>query len=264
MKKYIVIGNPIEHSLSPLLHTHWIEAKNLKATYDKKKLEKDQLKEIIFNIKNKNMSGANVTVPFKNEVIQYLDKLSPEADKTQSVNTIYLENEDVIGANTDIRGFELAINETGYDVSQKSALILGAGGVVPSIIVALKKMKASEIIVSNRTKANAENLRDLFKDLKIVEWGETPSFDLVINATSLGLNSNDNIDLDFSKVGNNKFFYDVIYNPIETNFLKTARELNHKTENGLKMFIYQAAESFKVWHGFYPDINKNTFYLFEK
>ena len=264
MKKYIVIGNPIEHSFSPLLHNHWIKEKNLNAIYDKKKLEKDKLEEIISNIKNKNISGANVTVPFKKEVIKYLDKLNPEAEKTQSVNTIYLEDNNLIGANTDIIGFELAMNDTGYDVSQKSVLILGAGGVVPSIIFALKKMQASEIIVSNRTKANAECLKDMFGDLKVVEWGESSSFDLVINATSLGLKSDDKIDFDYSKVGKNKFFYDVIYNPKETNFLKRAKELNHKTENGLKMFIYQAAEAFKVWHGFNPDINKNTFGLFKK
>ena len=264
MKKYIVIGNPIEHSLSPLLHNHWIKEKNLKAIYDKKKSKNDELKEIISSIKNKNISGANVTVPFKNEVIKYLDKLHPEAEKTQSVNTIYLEDNFLIGANTDIKGFELAMTDTGYDVSQKNILILGAGGVVPSIIFALKKMHASEITVSNRTKANAEGLKNMFGDLKIIEWGQSSSFDLVINATSLGLKSDDKIDFDYSNVGKNKFFYDVIYNPEETDFLKRAKELNHKTENGLKMFLYQAAEAFKIWHGFNPDINESTFGLFKK
>ena len=109
MKKYFVIGNPIEHSLSPLLHNHWIKIKNLQANYNKEKLEKDKLKEVISNIKNKYISGVNVTVPFKKEVIQYLDKLSPEADKTQSVNTIYLEDNIIIGANTDLAAAEIEL-----------------------------------------------------------------------------------------------------------------------------------------------------------
>ena len=106
-----------------------------------------------------------------------------------------------------------------YEVNGKKILILGAGGVVPSIIFALNKMGASEIILSNRTKHKAETLKKLFKNLSVVDWGQIPHFDMIVNATSLGLNNNENINLDFSKIEKNKFF-DVIYNPKETNFLK--------------------------------------------
>ena len=117
-------------------------------------------------------------------------------------------------------------------------------------------MKASEIIVSNRTKSNAENLKDLFKNIKIVDWGKFPVFDMIINATSIGLKNDDKIELDISKMEKNKIFYDVIYKPDETNFLKTGKKLGHKTENGKMMFIYQASAAFKLWHKIQPNINK--------
>ena len=258
MKKYLVIGNPIEHSLSPLLHNYWIKKENLQAEYEKQKTNNSQLKDLIDKIKRKEINGINVTVPLKKDIIPFLEKLSPEAKSTQSVNTIYLDNNIVVGHNTDIRGFELAIKDTKYDVKGKSVFILGAGGVVPSIIYALNNMKASSITITNRTQSKAENLKNLFKNLKIISWGKLPDFDMIINATSIGLNKKDQINLNFSVLNKNKFFFDVIYNPKETNFLKTAKSLGNDTENGKKMFIYQAAEAFKIWHGIQPDINQEV------
>ena len=124
-------------------------------------------------------------------------------------------------------------------------------------------MKVSRILVSNRTKDRAKNLKSLFKDLEIVDWGNVPQFDMIINATSLGLNKNDEINLDLSKVGQNKFFYDVIYSPTETNFLKIGKRLGNKTENGKMMFIYQASAAFKVWHGINPVINDEVIKLLD-
>jgi len=264
MKKYFVIGNPIDHSLSPQLHNYWLKKNNINGVYDKKKLDSNDLKDLVLKIKNNEIDGLNITVPFKNEIIPYLDELSKESKNTQSVNTIYLYKGKIIGHNTDIDGFELAIKNTGYEVNGKKILILGAGGVVPSIIFALNKMGASEIILSNRTKYKAETLKKLFKDLSVVDWGQMPYFDMIINATSLGLHSNENINLDFSKVEKNKFFFDVIYNPKETNFLKNAKVLGNKTENGMKMFIHQAAETFKIWHGIVPEINKEVSNFLDK
>lgn len=258
MKKYLVIGNPIDHSLSPQIHNYWIKKNNISGIYDKQKLNSSNLNELIIKIKNKEINGLNVTVPFKNEIISYLDTLSNEAKTTQSVNTIYLENDKVVGHNTDIDGFELAIKDKDYDVKGKRIFILGAGGVVPSIIFALNKMKASEIVISNRTKQKAENLKDLFKNLSIVDWGKIPYFDMIINATSLGLSNKDDFNLDFTKIEKGKFFYDVIYNPKETNFLKKAKLMGNQTENGKKMFIYQAASAFKIWHNIYPKIDEEV------
>ena len=263
MKKYLVIGNPIEHSLSPKLHNYWIEKNNIDAIYDKKKLNEEDLKNIISEVKEQRIIGINVTVPFKKSVIPFLDELSPESNETQSVNTIYLNNNKIIGHNTDIAGFELALKYSKYELRNKDILILGAGGVVSSIIYSLKKMKVSKISISNRTKQKAENLKKLFKDLNIVDWGSTVNFDVIINATSIGLKRDDEIKLDYSKVGSNKLFYDVIYNPIETNFLKKAKASGNKTENGKMMFIYQAHQAFTIWHNLMPKIDDDVIKLVE-
>ena len=263
MKKYFVIGNPIEHSLSPKLHNYWIKKNDIKAIYEKKKLNLKQLKEIILTVKNKEIHGINVTVPFKKEVIRYLDTLTPEAEITQSVNTINLVGNQIQGHNTDIAGFTLSLREINVNIVNKKILVLGAGGVVPSIIYALNQMKASSICVSNRTKNKAEDLKKLFNNITVINWGEVPDFDVIINATSLGLNDTDDIGLDFSKV-KNKLFYDVIYNPQETNFLKKAKYFGNKTVNGKMMFIYQASASFNLWHKTQPEINKEVIALLDK
>ena len=263
MKKYLVIGNPIEHSLSPKLHNHWLKENNIDGLYDKKKIDQKDLENIISEVKKEKLHGINVTVPYKKEIIPFLDELSPEAKETQSVNTIYLQNGTTIGHNTDIAGFELAIKYAKYDISNKKIFILGAGGVAPSIIYSLKKMKASKIILSNRTKEKAESLKVLFRDIEIVDWGNNPDFDMIINATSIGLNNEDEIKIDFSSVGPNKFFYDVIYNPRETIFLKKAKFLGNKVENGKMMFIYQAHQSFTLWHKKMPKIDDETIELLD-
>ena len=218
MKKYLVIGNPIEHSLSPKLHNYWIKENNIDAIYDKKKLNEHELKNIVSEVKEEKINGINVTGPFKKAVIPFLDELSLEANETQSVNTIYLQDGKTIGHNTDIAGFELAIKYAKYDLTNKKIFLLGAGGVAPSIIYSLRKMKVSKITLSNRTKEKAESLKNLFKDLEIVDWGERINFDMIINATSIGLKNEDGLNFDYSAIGPDKFFYDVIYNPRETLF----------------------------------------------
>ena len=274
MNKFLVIGNPIDHSLSPKLHNYWMEKNNINAIYEKEKLDSNDLQNFISNIRNKNICGANVTVPFKKEVIPYLDKLTPDAEATQSVNTILLDNDDkIMGHNTDIGGFENAIKFTKYDFIKKKVFLLGAGGVVPSIIFALNKMRVSSITLSNRTKKKAEELqkfsnekmlkKNKLSEIEVVNWGAIPEFDIVINATSVGLNNDQKLDLDFSNIGKNKFFYDVIYNPKETKFLKTGKDLGNQTENGKKMFIYQAAEAFKLWHNIQPEINEELIELLD-
>ena len=265
MKKYLVIGNPIDHSLSPKLHNYWINKNDIDAIYEKKETKDYELIDLISEIKKKKLHGINVTVPFKKTIIPFLDQLSADSESTQSVNTIYLNNDNkIVGHNTDIEGFEHSIKSLKLNLVNKKALILGAGGVVSSIIFALNKMKISEIIISNRTKRKAENLKDLFKNLKIIDWGEIPEVDIIINATSIGLKKNDLLNLDISKLGKNKLFYDVIYKPDETNFLKEGKKLGNRTENGKLMFIYQALAAFNVWHGIQPKIDEKIFKLLEE
>ena len=264
MKKFLVIGNPIDHSLSPKLHNYWIKQNKIDAVYEKQKLEDKDLENLIIQVKEKNINGINVTVPFKKSIIPFLDKLSDEAQKTQSVNTIYLDNNKVIGHNTDIGGFEMSIKRSNIDLSNKKVLVLGAGGVVPSIIYALTKMHVKKIIVSNRTKDKVDHLKTFFKDIDVIDWGKLSDFDMIINATSIGLKKGDKINLDFALVGTNKYFFDVIYNPKETDFLRSGKNLGHSIINGKFMFIYQALLAFNIWHNVKPDINDEVTKLLEE
>ena len=152
MKKYLVIGNPIKHSLSPKLHNYWFKKNNINANYGKKQINKGEIQDVISEIKDNKLDGINVTVPFKSDVIPFLDILTEESQITKSVNTIYIHDKKLVGHNTDIKGFELSLRETKFNLQNKTIFILGAGGVVPSIIYALEKLGVSKITVSNRTK----------------------------------------------------------------------------------------------------------------
>ena len=167
MKKYLVIGNPIEHSLSPKLHNLWIQEYNIDAVYDKKQINEVDIKEIISELRNGKIDGINVTVPFKKSVIPFLDKLTPLANETRSVNTIYKENKNgvdvVVGDNTDVGGFKQSLEYINYKVKNKKVFILGAGGVVPSILKALEKLEVAKVYISNRTKEKAKDLESYYK-----------------------------------------------------------------------------------------------------
>ena len=255
MRKYLVIGNPIEHSLSPKLHNHWIKQNNIDAVYEKKQLNESDIEGMIDKVRSGKIDGINVTIPFKKSVIPFLDQLTLIAKEAQSVNTIFKKDNKIVGDNTDIVGFEYGLKHINYDVKNKKVFILGAGGVVPSIILALEKLGVFKISLSNRTKEKAEELKKIYKDLEVINWGQCTDFDMIINATSLGLKNDDQIELDFSKIKSDKLFYDVIYNPSKTNFLLKGEELGNKIENGKMMFIYQAQLSFKIWHNILPKID---------
>ncbi len=276
MNKYLVIGNPIDHSLSPRLHNYWFKENNIKAVYEKKQIKELDIEGIISDIRNGKIKGINVTVPFKKSVIPFLDKIEiPE--KTQSVNTIYTEKNNltdtnkIIGRNTDILGFKYSLEHIKYSIKGKKIFILGAGGVTPSIIYALEEMEPSVIMLSNRTKEKAKNLIKLFPQIELVEWGEIRNFDMIINTTSLGLKENDKLPIDYGQIGSGKFFYDVIYNPKKTNFLLEAEKRGHQIENGKMMFVFQAQEAFRLFtidllnvqSGLLPSINKKVLQLLD-
>ena len=262
-KNFLVIGNPIDHSLSPKLHNYWIKKYKIDAAYEKKLLNNNEIEGLIFNIREEKIHGLNVTVPFKKMVIPFLDELSEEAEISQSVNTIYKNDNKIIGDNTDIEGFKLGLEERGLETKNKKALILGAGGVVPSIIIALKKMQVGKIYLSNRTELKAIEQKKNFPEIEIIKWGDTLDFDIIINATSIGLKEEDEININYQQISKDKFFYDVIYNPPETNFLKNAKKYGGTTRNGKMMFIYQAQKAFFIWHKIVPDIDDETINLLD-
>ena len=258
MKKYLVVGNPIEHSLSPQIHNYWIKKNNIGAIYQKKLIQENDIPEIISFLREGSLSGINITVPFKNNFIEHVDSISKEAKETNSVNTIYKVENKLVGHNTDIAGFELALRHCKYDTKKKTALIIGAGGVVSSLVVALNRMNIEKIYIKNRSIEKAENLKKRFPEINLVNWDQKVETDMIINATSVGLKPGEKLDINIESFGENKFFYDVIYNPKQTNFLLDAKNYGNRTENGKMMFIYQAHQAFSVWHKIFPEIDNDT------
>jgi shikimate dehydrogenase len=257
MKKHLIIGNPISHSLSPKIHNYWFKKNNINGVYDKMTPTSKEIEKIIQNIKDGKIHGMNVTVPFKQDIIKYLDDLSDQAKKTNSVNTIFKKDGKTYGDNTDIFGFEMAIKQSNVSLKDKTALIFGAGGVVPSIVVALQNLEIKKISISNRTKEKIKNIKDRFSLINEEKWGDLGNHDIYINATSVGLKKEDDLNLDLRSLQKNKTFFDVIYNPPMTNFLKKAKDLDHKIINGETMFLYQAQKAFELWHEIVPDIDLN-------
>ena len=277
MKKFLVIGNPISHSLSPLIHNYWMKKyKFLDCSYDKKKVEKKDLINIVNQVRKGEISGVNITVPFKKEIIELLDQVKGSAELAQSVNTLVKEGNKVCGYNTDIEGFRDSLNDDYVEFNEKKIFILGAGGVAPSILEAFVNT-ANKIYISNRTIKKAKELKkigDLSLDLlqknkniiQVIDWGKMPEIcDIVVNTTSVGLTKDENLTLDFSEYEKRKevLFYDLIYNPKETNFLKDARLRGNKTMNGKMMFLYQAMYSFQKWTGVTPEIDDKTIKLLD-
>jgi len=278
MKKYLVIGNPIEHSLSPLIHNYWMKKYHLvDSVYDKRKVEEKNLKNIIKEIRADEIVGVNVTVPFKKLIIPFLDKLDFTAEETQSVNTLFKNNNKIVGYNTDSSGFWdtiIKLYPTSGDpmmplpLKDKRIFILGAGGVTASIISALKLQGANNITLSNRTREKANELKKLFPEIEILDWGKRPAIcNVVINTTSIGLIRDEELKIDFSDYDKNFhknfLFYDLIYNPKETVFLKKARLRGNKTMNGKMMFLNQAKYAFNIWTNIMPEIDDEVIKLLD-
>ena len=260
---YLIIGNPVKHSLSPKIHNFWFKENNINSVYDKESLSEDKLETFIQRMKNEDVNGASITAPFKQKIIPYLDKLSDQAKKTQSVNTLYKKDNLIIGDNTDVYGFSQSILINDLNLKNKCALILGAGGVVPSIITGLENLLIGKIYIKNRTFEKLVKLKETFTNINPIKWNEDYDYDIVINATSIGLKQEDKLDFNFDNVKNKIIFYDAIYNPPMTNFLKLAKEKGHTFINGKSMLLLQAQKAFEIWTGINPKINEKFLNYFD-
>ena len=268
--KFAIIGSPISHSLSPTMHNYWFKKYNINAEYELLDIDKSKIQNVIDMIKNKEIKGINVTLPYKNLVIPFLTKTINDANETHSVNTIMLdEKNNLIGENTDVFGFQAAYLKSipNQEKRNKKVLILGAGGVAPSIILALLKSKIQDITLSNRTYEKSLFLRKNFKNLNIIKWDDFSKqinkFDIIINATSLGLNSGDEFKNDFSNFKKSLVYIDTIYNPAETKMIKYFKSNKIRTSNGLNMFIYQGQKAFYLWNKINPEVDDELLKLLE-
>ena len=268
--KFAIIGNPVSHSLSPIMHNYWLEKYDIKAEYEILKIEENQIQSVINKIKDKEIKGINVTLPFKKSVIPFLDRIVNDANETHSVNTVMLDqNNNLVGENTDVFGFQAAYLKSfsNQEKKNKKVLIFGAGGVAPSIILALLKSNIVDISLANRTYEKSLFLKKNFKEIKVIRWEdcsrEIGKFDILINATSLGLKTSDNFQIDFNTFKKNLLFIDTIYNPSQTQMVKFFKSKQVRSINGLNMLIYQGQKSFYLWNKINPEVDDNLLELLE-
>ncbi len=261
MKKIFgIIGNPIKHSLSPVLHEYWFKKYNIDADYSIIETSDKDLPKIIEKIKQGHYSGINVTLPFKQKIINHVDMVVNDAELTGSVNTVFLnKNKTVIGENTDVYGLQAAYLKEIDNSSNKKALVIGAGGVSPSVISSIKKSGIKNISITNRTNEKCIFLKKKFSLLNIISWtdlkSEIKNFDIIINATSLGLKNGEDFNFNFSDTKEEAIYIDTIYNPLETKTFKYLKEEGRRVYNGLDMFIYQGQKSFYLWNKINPEID---------
>ena len=252
-----VIGKPIKHSMSPIIHNYWLKKYSKLCVYKKKEVNRDSLLKIIEQIKKKKIIGVNVTIPYKKDFYNLLSHLSLNAKKSKAVNTLFLKKNNVYGENTDGVGYcEALKQEMNFNVEGKNILVLGSGGASYGIISELLNRNVSKVIISNRTKKNCYELIDNFKDkktkLELLEWEKikpNSETDLIINTTSLGMNKNEKIKIDMENLKKNTLYSDIIYKPKKTETMKNFEEKGFLTQNGLSMLVFQAAESFRLWFG---------------
>ena len=250
MKRFAVIGNPIEHSLSPILHNWVFKTLNIQSKYDKIRVTEEELSEIILKIRNDKLDGINVTIPHKENILEFLDEINTRAETIGSVNCIIKSNARIIGNNTDWYGFSLALKTNKIDVSDKEVIVLGAGGTGKSILYSLKQLSVKKIILLNRNIQKARVLQDEIIISYSLENTESviKNDSIIINTTPIGMQSNQS-PIELGLIHKNQILIDVIYNPLETAFLKLGNKIGAKTLNGLDMFIHQALASLDLWFG---------------
>jgi shikimate dehydrogenase len=259
-KKFGIIGNPIKHSLSPVLHNYWFDKYSLDANYSIIEATDKDLSQIISKIKNGFLNGINITLPFKQKIINHVDKIINDAEQTGSVNTVLIDADNsIIGENTDVYGLQAAYLKEIDNNPNKKSLVIGAGGVSPSVILSLQKSGIKNISITNRTNEKCIFLKKKFNHINILPWdrleNEIKNFDIIVNATSLGLKNGDDFNFNFSKTKNEVIYIDTIYNPLETKTYKHLKEEGKKVFNGLDMFIYQGQKSFYLWNKINPEID---------
>ena len=252
-----VIGKPVKHSLSPLIHNYWIKKYQLGLEYKKMEVEKDLLASLVEKIRKGKITGLNITLPYKKDIIPYIDEISHTAKDIGAINTVFLRKKKVYGENTDGVGFTRALEKkTKFNFSNKSIFVLGAGGASYGIISNLIKKKVRKIYVANRTSHKTKQLINFFQNknknlnLEFVDWKNlvpTSDVDLIINTTSLGMNENESLEIDTYNLREKVIFVDIVYNPKETELLKIFKKQGFICMNGLSMLIEQAAVSFELW-----------------
>ncbi|MBX7145795.1 MAG: shikimate dehydrogenase [Alphaproteobacteria bacterium] len=258
-----LIGWPIHYSLSSYIHTYWLKKYKIKGSYTLYPVAPEKLSSEIQNFIAQDFLGFNVTMPYKESIIKYLNDLTPEAKYLQTVNVVMKDpQKGLIGDNTDGYGFVKYLEQKIPDWRKKikSVLIFGAGGAAKAIIGTLIKEDIKSIIIVARNKERTQKyFSERYNILSVFAWEENLSFpsdiSLIVNATNLGMNGFQDFNLDYKMFNSDAIFYDLVYNPLQTNFLKKAKNQGYQIIDGLGMLMYQAAPAFEKWYGIYPSID---------
>lgn len=262
-----LIGNPVEHSFSPNIHNYLIKKNKLNMKYVCFKVEECELENAIRGIKALGIKGFNVTIPHKVDVIRYLDEVDKNALLIGAVNTVKNKNGRLIGYNTDGIGFVKSILDKGYEVLNKTILIIGAGGAARSIAIELASNGAKEINLRNRSEKNAKEISNILKEnfniisnysTETIKQNDLENIDIIINTTPIGMDKDKNscpIDENIKLTNKNIIACDIVYNPHETNFISWAKKNNLNVIYGIDMLVNQAIQGFNIWTG----INYNNY-----
>ncbi|MDD3520775.1 MAG: shikimate dehydrogenase [Actinomycetota bacterium] len=264
---YGVLGYPARHSFSPMIHNFLFKKYSINSVYLAFEIRPENFKNCISCFKMLQFKGFNVTMPFKEEIIHYLDDISKEAKIIGSVNTVIKKGKTYRGFNTDIIGFMKSLEEKNFDFKNNCALVLGAGGAARSTVLGLINKNINKLYIFNRTRSKAIELVKLFKtysDKEIIIFDSLDALSdkklknigLIVNCTSVGMSGLDNPkDMLVPEKWDlkDKFIFEMIYNPIETKLILKAKSDKALIINGIDMLINQALSSFEIWNGFYPD-----------
>jgi len=224
-----VIGNPVKHSRSPLIHRYWLKHYDISGSYDLAELTPDQLAPFIEGLRNRENAGCNVTLPYKLDVMPFLDDIDEYARKVGAVNTIYKQSGKLLGTNTDVYGFltHLSLSAPNWRKSTKTVLIIGAGGAARAILTSMSQASIDNVYIANRTISRAQKLTDeLYPAAKALEMSGIddilPSTDLIINTTSLGMTGQPPLEVNLSALPTHAIVVDIVYSPLKTKLLQQA------------------------------------------
>ncbi len=260
MPKVCVIGWPIKHSRSPLIHGFWLKKYNIAGSYEKRAVEPKHLTSFLETLTNNKFVGCNITIPHKEKVFEQVTIVDPVTEKIGAVNTVYTIGTKLYGLNTDGYGFLSNLKSTtSWESSGKISSIIGAGGATRAIIAALIDDGIKKIYLFNRTLAKAEKLATEFgtvvqpKSAEVMETYLTQT-DLLVNATSLGMAGQPPLKISLENLRPSSVVVDIVYDPLETNLLKQARSNGNTIVDGLGMLLHQAVPGFEKWFGIRPEV----------
>lgn len=255
-KIFAVIGDPIDHSLSPNIHNVAFRELNLDCSYIAYRIPKEELEEGVESLKKIKIDWFNVTIPHKVEMMKYLDKLDESCSIIGAVNTVTNENGILKGYNTDMDGFLDPFKKRKINLKDLRVLLLGAGGAARAIVAGFAKEHVQSITIANRTLENANKLVEFSNKIglnantiKIDEIGDTAkNYDVIVNATSVGL-KNEPSPISLNSINSKTIVYDIVYIPMNTDFIKRAKEKDAVIIYGYEMLLGQASRAFEIWHG---------------